>query len=261
MPRINNAATVKKQYGTSTNLSTRISIHAKYSTNKQGLGNWISDHYDIREGMKILELGCGTGEMWKGKEELIGKCSELVLSDFSEGMIEKTRETLGDDPKITYKVIDIQDIPYEDNEFDIVIANMMLYHVPDLQKGLSEVKRVLKQGGAFYCATFGEYGILEYIYELLKDHITPGQANRSFTLQNGAEKLSEFFKDVKQDRYEDSLEVTEIEDLVDYVYSLASMSGLQRLPRETVRDELGKHMVNGVLKVPKDYGMFIARKA
>ena len=71
MPRINNAATVKKQYGTSTNLSTRISIHAKYSTNKQGFGNWISDHYDIREGMKILELGCGTGEMWKGKEELI----------------------------------------------------------------------------------------------------------------------------------------------------------------------------------------------
>ena len=190
MSQLTDRTVMAGQYGTADKLSTRISIHDKYSVNRQGFGNWISDHYDIREGMKILELGCGTGEMWKGKEELIGKCSELVLSDFSEGMIEKTRETLGDDPKITYKVIDIQDIPYEDNEFDIVIANMMLYHVPDLQRGLSEVKRVLKQGGAFYCATFGEYGILEYIYELLKDHVTPGQANRSFTLQNGEEKLN-----------------------------------------------------------------------
>ena len=69
---INDAATVKKQYATSTNLNKRISIHDKYSTNKQGFGNWIVSQYRLEPGMKVLELGCGTGSMWAGRGELIG---------------------------------------------------------------------------------------------------------------------------------------------------------------------------------------------
>lgn len=92
--------------------------------------------------MRVLELGCGTGDMWKRKSNLITKCAELVLTDFSEGMIQTAHSTIGDFPNVTYRVVDIQEIPFEMNKFDIVIANMMLYHVPDLGKGLSEVKRV-----------------------------------------------------------------------------------------------------------------------
>ena len=66
MNSINDSETVKDQYSTSESLSTRISIHDKYSTNKTGFGNWIFSNYDIRDGMKVLELGCGTGSMWKG---------------------------------------------------------------------------------------------------------------------------------------------------------------------------------------------------
>ncbi|MCM1427309.1 MAG: class I SAM-dependent methyltransferase [Eubacterium sp.] len=76
-----------------------------------------------------------------------------MLTDFSEGMIQTAHSNIGDFPNVTYRVVDIQEIPYEMNSFDIVIANMMLYHVPDLAKGLSEVKRVLKESGRFYCAT------------------------------------------------------------------------------------------------------------
>ena len=108
---INDTASVKKQYRNSDNLNTRISIHDKYSVNKQGFGNWISDHYEIKEGMTVLELGCGTGSMWAGKDELIRKCGRLILSDFSEGMLTKTRATLRDYEGITFQTIDIQDIP------------------------------------------------------------------------------------------------------------------------------------------------------
>ena len=85
---INDRETVKAQYKTAEKLDIRISIHSKYSTNKQGFGNWIASHYDIRDGMSVLELGCGTGDMWTGKQETIRRCSRLVLSDFSEGMLE-----------------------------------------------------------------------------------------------------------------------------------------------------------------------------
>ncbi len=255
---INDTASVAKQYQTSVNLSARISIHDKYSVNKQGFGNWITDRYEIEAGMRVLELGCGTGSMWVGKGDLVHKCGKLILSDFSEGMLEQTRETLKDLKGIEYQTIDIQKIPYEEHTFDIVIANMMLYHVPDLQKGLREVRRVLKEGGRFYCATFGENGIMEYIYGLLKDYGVQSETNRAFTLQNGAEKLSQVFANVKRCDYPDALEVTNLDDMADYVYSLSGMSGMQDVSRETLLEVLAAHTVDGVLHVPKEYGMFIA---
>ena len=59
--------------------------------------------------------------------------------------------------------------------------------------------------------------------------------------------------------YEDALAVTDVEDLVDYIFSLTGMSDLRKLPRETVRSVLASRMTDGVLRVPKEYGMFIAR--
>ena len=97
-----------------------------------GFGNWIISNYRIGKGMKVLELGCGTGDMWKNRESLIGDCSKLILSDFSEGMVAVAKENVGNYDNIEYMVLDIQEIPYEDETFDIVIANMMLYHVPDI---------------------------------------------------------------------------------------------------------------------------------
>ncbi|MCR5735180.1 MAG: class I SAM-dependent methyltransferase [Lachnospiraceae bacterium] len=255
---LNDKKSVEKQYQTSNNLNARISIHDKYSVNKQGFGNWITSLYAIGEGMKVLELGCGTGSMWAGKEGLIKKCGQLILSDFSEGMLEQTRETLRGYEGIEYRVIDIQDIPYADGSFDVVIANMMLYHVPDLQKGLREVRRVLKPGGRFYCATFGENGIMEYIYGLFEDHGVEASPNHAFTLQNGSEILSQVFDEVKRYDYKDALEVTKLDDMADYVYSLTGMSGLREVPRETLLKVLEENTVDGVLHVPKEYGMFEA---
>ena len=256
---INDSAAVKEQYSTADRLSTRISIHSRYSANKQGFGNWIVSHYRILEGMSVLELGCGTGEMWAGKEALIRRCGRLVLSDLSEGMLAEAKETLRNQGGIEYCAADIQDIPFPDRSFDAVIANMMLYHVPDLRKGLREVRRVLKEGGAFYCATYGEHGMMEYIRGLFGDGRIRDRANHQFTLQNGEEKLRAVFPDVRRLLYEDSLEVTDAEDMADYIFSLAGMADLRQLPREEVLAVLKRNMRDGVLHVPKEYGMFIAR--
>ncbi|MBO4859355.1 MAG: class I SAM-dependent methyltransferase [Treponema sp.] len=256
MNTINNQETVKNQYANAGNLNTRISIHQKYSTNKLGFGNWIFSNYKINEGMKVLELGCGTGDMWKGHEALMDKCSKLVLSDFSEGMLETARQNLGQKACVEYRIIDIQNIPYEAETFDVVIANMMLYHVPDIQKGLAEVRRVLKKDGAFYCATYGEHGIVEYLAKVLGRYGVEDNINKNFTLQNGKAILESFFPKVQKLNYKDSLAVTEIEDLIEYIYSLSSMSSLSSVPKEEIRATLNKHMVDGVLMVPKEYGMF-----
>lgn len=258
MSKTNNAAAVKQQYAAADHLRTRISIHEKYSANKTGFGNWIVSQYKIDKGMNVLELGCGTGDMWKNREELIHNCAKLVLSDFSEGMITTAKETVGNYDNIAYQVLDIQNIPYPDNSFDVVIANMMLYHVPNIEKGLAEVRRVLKRDGSFYCATYGEHGITEYLSKILAAYGVGDTLNKNFTLQNGYAILHPFFSRIEKSEYPDSLAVTNIEDMVEYIYSLPSMAILRDVPKYIIKEILIQNSENGILKVPKEYGMFIA---
>ncbi len=258
MGGINDAAAVKSQYNTSNNLNTRISIHDKYSTNKMGFGNWIVSNYKIDKGADVLEIGCGTGDMWKNREALIGDCSKLILSDFSEGMLSSAKNNIGNHDNIEYRVLDIQEIPYHDAAFDVVIANMMLYHVPDIDKGLAEVRRVLRKDGHFYCATYGEHGIIEYLSKILFAYGVEDNVNKNFTLQNGYEILSKFFSKVEKLEYIDSLAVTNIDDMMDYIYSLSGMVFLSSVSRQEIRDILKNNTIDNILNVPKEYGMFIA---
>lgn len=249
---------LRKQYRNADNLNARISIH-RHSTNKLGFGRWIHSHYEIAPGSNVLELGCGTGIMWKEHLALLGNGVRLTLTDFSAGMLESARGNLGEAPGLSYRVVDIQEIPYEDASFDVLIANMMLYHVPDLHRGLSEVRRVLKPGGSFYCATYGEHGITEYVTDLLRSYGISDSLNKSFTLQNGESILRQHFSCVERDDYADSLAIPQVEEFADYIYSLAALDEIESIPRDALLHMLEARRVNGLLHVPKEYGMFICR--
>ncbi len=255
----NDAAAVKEQYATSKGLDIRITFHDKYSTNKQGYGNWLVSNYDISEGMNVLELGCGTGTIWIGHDDLVADCGRLVLTDLSEGMLQTAKDNLGVKDNVEYRIEDIQDISFDDDSFDVVIANAMLYHVPNLNKGLREVRRVLRNGGVFYCGTLGEENFTDRLAEWFRLDGEEFNPNHNFTMQNGAAKLHESFGDVSSIIYDDSLCITEIEDLVEYLRSLSSFKAVLDLPEQKIRDILADHMKGGTIELPKEYGMFICR--
>lgn len=255
----NNAELVKEQYATARGLNTRRSFHERYSTNPQGFGNWLVSHYDIRRGMDVLELGCGAGDIWSGRDELIQSCARLVLTDLSDGMLQAAEENLGKRENVSFLQADIQALPFDDGSFDVVIANAMLYHVPDLKKGISEVRRVLKADGVFYCSTYGEHGFSECLAEWFRLGGEEFRPNYNFTMENGADALHTAFGSVKSYFYEDALRVTCADDLLDYLNSLVSLRALQKLPDEKIRKILNAHAVDGVICLPKEYGMFAAR--
>lgn len=242
-------------------LSTRISLHDKYSVNKYGWANWVFDRYEFTEGMKVLELACGTGVIWQNREARIPKGVNIILSDYSPIMVEKAKALLSAQGSFTFEQIDIQNIPYDDASFDVVIANHMLYHVPDKDKALLEVYRVLKQGGRFYCTTTGKGSLreLQEIYLKLEGKASFMFAkNISFTLENGYEILNKYFDETECMRYIDSLEVTDIGDLVAYIKSYNNIP-------EAVEDELYALVKNsfsddGVFRISKEHGIFISRK-
>ena len=255
--RIDDAAVVREQYRTADRLRRRISIHEKYSVNPQGFGPWIVSHYEFPTGARVLELGCGTGGMWRGQETVIRRCAELWLTDLSEGMVAAARETLGKEAPLRYAAADVQDLSFPDAAFDAVIANMMLYHVPDLPKALSEVRRVLKPGGSFYAATYGEHGIVEGLCRILAPLGLRDDTKKTFTLQNGEAHLRRFFPLVRRLDYPDSLRVTDPEDLIAYLTSLPAMEAARSTDRGQMRALLTAAMRDGILELPKEYGLFV----
>lgn len=255
MANINNPDIMRQQYNDSSKLDIRIALHQRYSTNRQPFGDWIMEHYHIQPGMRVLELGCGTGNMWHDAAKWLPKDASLTLTDFSAGMVKTAMANVPALPNISFRQVDIQQIPFEDNSFDLVIANMMLYHVPDLKKGLSEVARVLRPEGRFICATVGAGGVYWWLENTLG--IEEGKVY-PFSLQNGADILGPHFAQVEMDQREDGLRVTNVEDLVDYVLSMASFSGLKEWPRDMLRERLLAQAVDGVIAIPKEYGLFIA---
>lgn len=134
-----------EQYRTSANLDVRIDIHVRFSTNRYRWLWWVFDHFVFPPACRVLEVGCGSGKLWQENEHRIGANWEITLSDFSAGMLEKTKANLTNIwGRFDFKVFSVESIPFGADTFDVVLANHMLYYAADLRRALSEIRRVLK---------------------------------------------------------------------------------------------------------------------
>lgn len=256
---------LNKQYKDASNFNARVELHRRFSVNQYGWHRWIFDQLHLGAASTILELGCGPGLLWRGNRARIPAGWQITLSDFSAGMLDEARQRLGEE-RFTYQVADAQALPFMDASFDTVIANHMLYHVPDLPRALGEIRRVLKPGGCLYASTIGRDSMHELDELLFQSQITPHwqnfKQNATFVLENGQEVLAPFFERVKLHIYEDALEITEAEPLIAYALSGAlalTVTSEQRAALTMlVEQELAAH---GVIHMTKASGMFEARKA
>lgn len=254
---------VKRQYATADKLNVRIDFQQRFSQNKQGFAPWLMEQYVFSANARVLELGCGTGGMWQGRQELIDRFDELMLTDFSEGMLQDAQNNLKDMRGIRFQLADIQNLPFADDSYDFVIANMMLYHVPDRPKAIAEVRRVLKPDGIFVCATYGEDGIAPYLKRMMDGIVAMKDPNTNFTLQNGGELLRAQFDQVERRDYPDYFLVDDADAVVRYLMSMTEMLlvhgdgfsyGLLKTIVQSCMDAEG-----GTLRIPKEYGTFICR--
>lgn len=264
MSIMNKTQNVKKQFSNDKNLAMRINFYKKYTTNKYSFSDWLFDKYKFKENMSILELGCGDGVHWKDRIDKLPKACKLILSDFSEGMLNLVKERYSKFDNVSFEKIDIQSIPFEDNSFDMIIANHMLFHVPDLNKALQEVNRVLKKGGYFYSATDGNGGMRPFLHEAIKQFNPESKAfteQLPFNLQNGKEILERYFPIVERFDYGNVLAITKTEDLMEWLKSTTSISGFSE---ENLAD-LYKYFENirvkdGAINIPRETGLFISIK-
>lgn len=253
------------QYRDSTNLDARVVIHQRFSTNPYGWFHWIFDILGkLPERAEILELGCGPGYLWRNCINRIPTGWRITLSDLSSGMVDAAwRNLVVTGRTFKFEQIDAQSIPYADEAFDAVIANHMLYHVPDRANAIAEIQRVLKPGGHLFATTVGQQHLQEMHEWLERAHLDKAfqEFSRSFTLENGLEQLRPFFPKVTMLRYEDNLKVTEIEPILAYIRSSIRATELAEDSILEIQHDLERELNRkGSIFIRKDSGLFEAIK-
>ncbi|ABS41118.1 MerR family transcriptional regulator [Clostridium botulinum] len=253
---INSDKNWTQQYENASNLRARIAIHELFSTNKEGWMPWffkelkqelsrlssncqnynekinnksISElsNLDLKQSnIKILELGCGDASLWNKNFNHIPSNWDITLTDFSEGMLKDAKKNLREKrSRFNFKIVNAESIPFEEESFDVVIANHMLYHVPNINKALKEINRVLKSEGILFASTVGKNHMKEIreiistfdIYSLTSES---WEITDSFQLENGLKIVSEYFNMVELKRYKDNLKVTDPVYILDYIFSM-----------------------------------------
>lgn len=252
------------QYKDASNLNARILIHQLFSENKYGWAPWVFDVLEtLPKKANVLELGSGPAFIWTQCPERIPAEWQITLSDLSSGMLATAQEKLTRvQHDFTYREIDAQEIPFDDATFDIVIANHMLYHVPDRPKALAEIKRVLKDDGVLIAATNGDKHLAETLvwFEMAADGDDFTPMGNPFTLQNGLPQLEPFFSSIELLRYEDNLHVTDLDLMMAYVRSVITVKGFPSADLGKVETILQKELAEkGEIFIRKDSGIFKAK--
>jgi len=259
----NAAKLVATQYRTTGNLQARSRLHQRFATNPYDWMAWVFDQWPaLPPNARVLEAGCGTGRLWEVNAGRVPAGWSLTLTDQSSAMVEQADATLAASKlaaQARVLIAPADQLPAEPGSIDLIVANHMLYHVPDLPATLREFRRVLKPGGWLCAATNGDahMGELNTLY-----HDFAGEAGRmsmalSFTLENGADLLRPVFPEIALIRRPNQLRVDDAEALADYIESMVPGQTRREPLLAYVREAMRK--AGGVIVITTDSGLFLAR--
>jgi SAM-dependent methyltransferase len=214
--RLDDPSSVRKEYATEVGLAGRKAAYrfAEGPDARQVAFDAVAEAAPQR----ILEVGCGEGELAERFVRELG--CEVVAIDQSERMVELTRAR-----GVGARVADVQDLPFGDGEFDCAIAAWMLYHVPDVDRALAELARVLRPGGRLVAVT----NSAEHLGELF-DLLEKERARMNFGGDNGAELLRGHFSSVERREAYGWVAFPDRDAAQSYVDASAQLFGGSQLP-------------------------------
>lgn len=200
-PGTNRDLLTQQAYADDAKLNVRRLTHELYTVPQMDFGQWVVDRIAWRGDERVLDVGAGPGSYFEPVKRRIPR-GVHVAGDLSFGMIRRQQQS-GLAAGSHLANLDVQGLPYADNSFDVVLANHMLYHVPDLEQAVQEIRRVLKPQGILMAATNSAHNMPEFntLYRrallLLTNFEYQNEVMRSdahrFSLEDGIMLLSRHF--------------------------------------------------------------------
>lgn len=208
MSHLNDPALVRAQYASDENLRKRQALYDE--TTGEDAREALREAIARVAPRRVLEVGGGQGWLseWMQSELDV----DVTMLDLSPHMV-----ALAEARGVRALVGDVGELPFADASFDTVVASWMLYHVPDLDRGLAEIARVLESGGRLVCNTNSPDHLRE-LRQLIR--YPGGTPEHTFHAENAEAALLRHF--AKVDRFDamGTVIVRERQKLVDYRASL-----------------------------------------
>jgi SAM-dependent methyltransferase len=215
VPAINDRGYVQSEYRDDARLAARMAFwKARTGPQPQDVALDVIRKINPSE---ALEVGCGQGQF---AAELRAAGIDVTAVDQSAAMVQLTGSR-----GVRAQVADIETLPFANDSFDLVAANYVLYHVTDLTRGLSEIARVLRPGGALVAVTNSQRKLKE-LWDLVG---SPGDREKTFNSENGASVLGPHFASVDRHDVEERFVVTE-RAVRDYIAATAFAAAANRVP-------------------------------
>ena len=107
--------------------------------------------WEIQKTDVVLECACGTGAI---SRYVADRCKQLTATDYSEGMLRQAKKHLASKTNVTFAQVDITNLPYEEQSFDVVVAGNVIHLLPDPQGAMQELLRVCREGGKVILPTY-----------------------------------------------------------------------------------------------------------
>ncbi len=219
----------EQAYADDTQLDIRRRTHQLYTVDPVDLGRWTLERLPWRGDERVLDVGCGPGDLLCAMARHCDEWGMLAGFDFSAGMVAEAIGTAAGLPA-RFLVADAQDIPFPDRSFDVVMARHMLYHVPDIDRSVAEAARVLRPGGAFLtttnsAATMPEYWAIRERAALRFPRMAkPDTITHRFSLENGTAFLRPRFARIEVHTLPGTLRFPTAQPFVDYFASTRALS-------------------------------------
>jgi ubiquinone/menaquinone biosynthesis C-methylase UbiE len=254
---------------------TGDALRAKHQLAGDAFVQWALRHIADWPHQDILDAGGGWGRFSWVLMDLFGvPVDQIALTDYSVGMLATAQsEAARRDVLLRCSAADIQALPFRRQQFAIVMANFVLYHLTDIQRGVRELARVLKSDGRLLAATHSDQVVVPVIalhYQALDALQIPyaPEEPSPFTMENGEAALRQGFGQVEAYIFEDEQQIymaaelrATYETMGRYraVLHRSDVSAGKKRELPVVFEQLAQDIIDaqGVLRAPTRVGVFV----